>query len=103
MARTLDEIRMAGPSVDRAKIDATTEEDIARHMAEDDSAPAAPLSAFVKRRPGERGPGKRAAKVQITLRIDRAALDAWRGSGDGWMGRAADVLAREAPKAIQRA
>lgn len=103
MGRTLEEIRASRPKVDRAKIEATTEKDIARHAAEDGSEPADDLSTFVKRLPGQRGPGKKPAKEQITLRVDPAALAAWRASGEGWMGRAADLLAREAPKTKRRA
>ena len=38
---TLDEAQAKVPEVDRAKMDATTEEDIRRHMAEDDEDPNA--------------------------------------------------------------
>lgn len=99
MARTLGEIEAAGIDVDWAKLDATTEEDIRRYQIEDGENPDAPLPVFTKRRPGERGAGKRPAKVQLTLRLDPAAVAAWKASGEGWMTRAADVLAREAPKA----
>lgn len=104
MARaTLEQIRASRPKVDAAKIDATTEKDIRRHAAEDGSEPAAPLSQFVKRLPGQRGPGRKPTKEQVTLRVDPTALAAWRASGEGWMSRAADVLMREAPKAKRRA
>jgi uncharacterized protein (DUF4415 family) len=102
VARTLADIRASGPKIDRAKIEATTEEDIRRHAAEDESEPAGPLSEF-KRRPGQRGPGKRPAKVQVSLRLDPAALDAWKASGPGWQARLGDVVAREAPKVKRRA
>jgi len=36
---TLEEIMASRPRVDRAKIDATSEEDIVRHMREDDNIP----------------------------------------------------------------
>ena len=41
---TLEEIRASHPKVDRAKIAATTEEDIRRHQAEDGEDPDAPLA-----------------------------------------------------------
>ena len=85
-------------SMDRTKMRATTQADIRRHAAEDGSEPAAPLSEFVKRRPGQRGPGKTPPKVSLTIRVEPDVLQAWRASGDGWQGRARDVLAREAPK-----
>ena len=37
--RTLSEIRAARPQVDRARLDATTEADIRRHMIEDGQDP----------------------------------------------------------------
>lgn len=100
MARTLDEIRASRPEVDRAKVRATTEADIRRHAREDDSEPAAPLSEFVKRRPGQRGPGKRTPKQQITLRLDPLAIAAWKGSGPGWQSRLGEVVVREAPRSV---
>jgi putative transcriptional regulator len=45
---TLDEIRAARPRIDRARIEATTEADIARHMAEDGEDPQADLGIFVE-------------------------------------------------------
>lgn len=99
MARTLDEIRASRPQVDRAKVSATTEADIRRHAREDDSEAAAPLAEFVKRLPGQRGPGKRQPKVQVTLRVQPEALQAWKATGEGWMSRAAEHFARGAPAA----
>lgn len=103
MARTLDDIRASRPQIDTAKLRRTTEADIRRHMIEDDSAPAAALTAFVKRKPGQRGAGKRPAKVQMTLRIDPAAYEAWKRSWEGYLRRAAEVLAREAPRGAAEA
>ena len=96
MARTLDEIRASRPKFDRAQIDATTEGDIRRHMIEDGEDPDAPLPVFVKRRPGQRGPSAKPAKVQIALRVDPDTLAAFRATGEGWQTRMNDVLTREA-------
>ena len=41
---TLDEALAKAPDVDRAKVDATTEEDIRRHMAEDGEDPDTPAA-----------------------------------------------------------
>ena len=90
-------------SIDRAKLRATTQADIRRHAAEDGSEPATPLSEFVKRRPGQRGPGKKPPKVALTIRVDPEVLQAWRASGEGWQGRARELFSREAPKAKRRA
>jgi len=49
MARiTMDDIKAARPRVDRAKIEATTEADIARQMAEDGEDPDADIGTFVE-------------------------------------------------------
>ncbi len=46
--KTLDEIKAARPQVDRAKFDATTDEDIARQIAEDqDTAPEVTLDMLI--------------------------------------------------------
>jgi putative transcriptional regulator len=46
--KTLDEIRAARPQVDRAKLDATTDADIARQIAEDrDTAPEVTLDMLI--------------------------------------------------------
>ena len=88
----------ATPMIDRTKILATTQADIRRHAAEDGSELAADLSTFVKRRPGQRGLGKRPAKLLVSLRLDPETLDAWQASGDGWRSRIGELLKREAPK-----
>ena len=49
MARmTLAEIKAARPQIDRARIDATTESDVARQMAEDGEDPHADVGTFVE-------------------------------------------------------
>lgn len=98
MARALEDIRASGPEVDRAKVRATTEDDIRRHAAEDDSEPAGALSDFVKRHPGQRGPGRKPPKIQIAILIEPAALEAWKASGAGWQSRIGELVMREAPK-----
>lgn len=100
MARTLDEIRASRPKVDRATVRATTEADIRRQAIEDDSEAAAPPTEFVKRSPGQRGPGKAARKVQIAIRLDREAVEAWKASGEGWQTRMGQLIRREAPKIV---
>jgi putative transcriptional regulator len=48
MARmTLEQIKASHPRVDDAKLDATTEADIQRHMREDGEDPDAPLGPFI--------------------------------------------------------
>ena len=37
-----------------------------------------------RRKPGQRGPGKRSPKVAINIRLSPDVLDAFRATGDGW-------------------
>ncbi|MBV9067027.1 MAG: BrnA antitoxin family protein, partial [Methylobacteriaceae bacterium] len=46
----------------------------------------------VKRRQGQRGPGKKPAKVAVSLRIDPDTLAALKASGPGWQYRANEAL-----------
>lgn len=52
--------------------------------------------ASLKRRPGQRGPGKRAAKVRTALRLDPETLARFRATGPGWQSRMAEALKRAA-------
>jgi uncharacterized protein (DUF4415 family) len=94
---------------DLAKIDATTDEDIARQIAEDpDTAPEWTDEDFAraeiwhgnrylgrgKVRAG-RGPGRpkgSGKKELVTLHIDREILDRFRAGGPGWQTRLNDAL-----------
>ena len=81
------------------ELDRLLEED---HDNVDDNPPATPeqLAAALpgKRRPGQRGPGKRPAKVLLTVRVDPSILEAWRSTGPGWQARVNELLTREAPE-----
>lgn len=44
------------------------------------------------RRPGQRGPGKKAPKVLLTLRFSPEVVDYFRASGEGWQTRMNEVL-----------
>ena len=44
-----------------------------------------------RRRRGQRGPRKAQTKVQLTLRVDRDVLDAYRATGPGWQRRMNDA------------
>jgi uncharacterized protein (DUF4415 family) len=88
---------------DLAKVDATTDEDIARHMLEDDT-PEWTDEMFdrAEHRIGDkvvrRGrPPLDTPKQQITLRLDQDVLDHFRAGGAGWQSRINAVL-REAIK-----
>ena len=95
---------------DLARVDATTDEKIARHMAEDDAPELTDeqLKAaeffegdrFVRRvgRPKESG-----TKELVTLHIDRDVLERFRAGGPGWQTRLNDVLrAAAAPRPAKR-
>jgi uncharacterized protein (DUF4415 family) len=57
--------------------------------------PADPeLVALAKRARGQRGPGRKQAKVQVALRLDPDVLAKWRATGEGWQTRMGEVLAQ---------
>ena len=63
MARmTLDQIKASAPKINRAKIDATTDEDIIRHMIEDGEDPKERLSNYIEEVP----PGDIRLQLQMT-------------------------------------
>ena len=84
-----------------AKVDATTDEDIARHMLEDDTPEwTDEMFERAEHRVGDkvvrRGrPPLDTPKQQITLRLDQDVLDHFRAGGAGWQSRINAVL-REA-------
>jgi uncharacterized protein (DUF4415 family) len=92
---------------DLARLDATTDDDIARQIAEDpDTAPEltddqldeAELfegNRFVRRVGRPKGSG---TKESVTLRLDRELLDHFRATGPGWQTRINDTLRAAIPK-----
>ena len=54
--------------------------------------------AAIVRRGRPPGSMKAMPKVSTTIRMDETALARWRASGKGWQTRAAQVLAKHAPK-----
>jgi putative transcriptional regulator len=81
MARlTLDQIKASAPKVDRAKIAATSEDDIARHMREDGEDPGAAPGAFVEDVPPAQireHMGMTQVEFAEALRIPVATLRNW--------------------------
>jgi putative transcriptional regulator len=81
MARmTLDQIKASKPKVDRAKIAATSEDDIARHMREDGEDPGAAPGAFVEDVPPAQireHMGMTQVEFAEALRIPVATLRNW--------------------------
>jgi uncharacterized protein (DUF4415 family) len=86
---------------DLAKVDATTDEDIARQIAEDPDTPPEITDAalehaeiwegdnFIRRVGRPKGSG---TKELVTLRLDRAVLEHFRAGGPGWQTRLNDTL-----------
>src|SRR3954447_7685620 len=82
---------------DLANIDATTDEDIARQIAEDpDTAPELTDEWFDKAdlhygetllRPGRGRPSLDISKERVELRLDQDVIDAFRAGGPGWQSR----------------
>jgi len=80
-----------------AKIDATTDEDIARQIAEDpDTAPELTDEWFNKAdlyygetllRRGRGRPPLDNSKKLVSLRLDQDVIDAFRAGGPGWQSR----------------
>lgn len=77
-----------------------TDEDFAqmRPLAEvvGDEAAAAIVEAFGRRRRGQRGPGRRPAKVRITVRIDADLAEVYAAGEPGISERINDALRRAA-------
>ena len=62
-----------------------------------DSLPPELHAALTKRRPGQRGPGRKPALVLMTIRVEPELLEAYRSTGDGWQSRARAALRDGAP------
>ncbi len=78
--RTLDHVQRMKPRIDRAKIDATTEADIRRHMIEDGQDPATKLAGFAPVIPPQvlrKRLGLTQAEFARALRIPLSTLRNW--------------------------
>lgn len=53
------------------------------------------VPGVVRRARGQRGAGRKPAKVQVALRLDVDVVEAWRATGDGWQTRMGETLRRE--------
>jgi uncharacterized protein (DUF4415 family) len=72
-------------------------EDLAAMRPAADVLPPDLVAVLPKRKPGQRGPGRKPAKQLVTLRVEPAVLDAYRATGPGWQTRMAEVLERNRP------
>lgn len=48
--------------------------------------------------PRRRGPGKRPAKVSVTIRLSRDAVDRYKATGEGWQTRMNEAIERSAAR-----
>ena len=62
--------------------------------ADDAPIKVSEFAAALKRRRGERGPQKSPTKLLLSVRLDRAIVDHFRGMGRGWQTRMNDALLR---------
>ena len=74
----------------------TDEEGEVRELLDEDFAAMRPAKevlppelyeALIKKKPGQRGPGKKPAKVLVTLRVEPDVVAAYRATGRGWQTR----------------
>ena len=49
-------------------------------------------AVLCRRKPGQRGPGKKPAKVLMSLRVAPDTLAAWRATGPGWQAPMRELL-----------
>lgn len=90
--KTLDQLRAQPDRTDHARIAATTDSDIRRHMAEDDTpewteAEAAQAKLVRRGRPPAVSP-----KQPTALRLDADVLSRLRATGPGWQSRVNQAL-----------
>jgi len=91
---------------DWERVDALTDEDIRRAIAEDpDAAPELTEEMMAQARPAEevfpelvaayragRGPQKKPTKVPVSIRLDPEVVDYFRAGGEGWQSRINEAL-----------
>lgn len=98
--------KRANPKMTDEENPALTSEDFAAMRPARDALPLQIYDSLVteqkSRGVGKRGPGRKPAKVALTIRVDPEVLMAWRASGEGWQRRARELLAREAPNVKRR-
>lgn len=71
--------------------------DFARAKSASEALPAAVYAELAARRPGQRGKGKRPAKVPVTIRLDPNLLARLKAQGPRWQTRLSKLLEKAAP------
>lgn len=69
-----------------------TDADFAQAVSASEVFTPEQLASLTQRRPGQRGPGKKPAKINITLRLDPDVIDGFKAGGQGWQTRINDTL-----------
>lgn len=76
---------------------ALTDEELASARPAAEVLPPETLAELTKRAPGQRGPGKRPARVPVTLRLDADVVAAFKATGPNWQARMRAALANAVP------
>jgi uncharacterized protein (DUF4415 family) len=88
-------VRKPNPAlIDDDAPELTDEELASLRPAKDVLAPDL-YAALTKRRPGQRGPGKRPAKIQTSIRLDPVVIQTFKASGPDWQKDVNAVLLKE--------
>lgn len=87
------------PTKARSREALTDEEGEVRELTREDLREFRPLEEVLpeladaaRRKRGQRGPQKAPTKVSVTLRLDRAVVERFRATGQGWQSRINETL-----------
>lgn len=82
-----------------------TDEELASMRPARDVLPSTVFDSLVaaepKRRRGQRGPGKRPAKVPVTLRLEPEIVANFRATGPGWQARISAIVREAASSRVE--
>lgn len=79
-----------------------TADELANLKPASEVLPPAIFEGLAKRRPGQRGPGRKLPKVAVTLRLDPDIVAAFKREGEGWQTRINDTLRRSVVRRASR-
>lgn len=81
-----------------------TDAELARLRPAREVLPPELFARLTKRKPGQRGPGKKGAKVQTSIRLDPLVIEIFRGNNKkDWQKDINEVLLRAAKRRASRA
>jgi uncharacterized protein (DUF4415 family) len=75
-----------------------TDADFARARPASEVLPPELYDSLAKRKPGQRGAGKKPTKIALTIRIDPNVVARFKAQGPGWQTRMGEILTKAAPK-----